>query len=83
MDISLPLPHAKSEGLEDGYRQHHEGTTDDADTDGFFMTLIHTVCKNNTILQNHQTIRQFSDTSSQINVHLSQIHAEYPKYLEG
>jgi hypothetical protein len=60
MDISLPLPHFESEWLEDGDRQHHESATDDADTDSFFMTFVHTVGKGKTILLNHQTIRHFS-----------------------
>lgn len=45
MNISLPLPNLESEGLEDGQRQHHEGTTDDTNVDGFFMTFIHTAGK--------------------------------------
>ncbi len=47
MNIGLPLPHFDSEGLEDGYRQHHEGTADKSDTDGFFMTFVHTADKGN------------------------------------
>jgi hypothetical protein len=57
MDISLPLPYFESEGLEDGDCQHHEGATDEAYIDGIFMTLVHTVGKSNTILQDYQTIR--------------------------
>jgi len=41
------LPHSKSEGLEDGQRQHHKGATDNADSDGFFMTFVHTGGKGN------------------------------------
>ena len=57
MDIGLPLPHFESEGLEDGYRQHHEGAADNANVNGFSVTLVHTVGKSNTILQDYQTIR--------------------------
>ena len=56
MNIGLPLPHFESEGLEDGNRQHHEGTTDDARIDGFLMTFVHTADKGNTIQQDNQTI---------------------------
>ena len=45
MDISLPLPHFESEGLEDGYCQHHEGSADKTGVDGFFMTFVHTADK--------------------------------------
>ena len=45
MNIGLPLPHFESEGLEDGNRQHHEGTADDSDADGFLMTFVHTANK--------------------------------------
>ena len=45
MNISLPLPHFESEGLEDGDCQHHEDCADKADTDGFFVTFIHTAGK--------------------------------------
>ena len=45
MDVCLSLPHFESEGLEDGYRQHHEGAADEADADGFFMTFVHTAGK--------------------------------------
>ena len=47
MDISLPLPHFEAEGLEDGYRQHHEEGADEADADGFFVTFVHTADKSN------------------------------------
>ena len=47
MNISLPLPNLESEGLEDGYRQHDKGATDDADVDGFFVILVHTADKGN------------------------------------
>ena len=30
MDLSLPLPHFESEGLENGYRKYHKGAADDA-----------------------------------------------------
>ena len=66
MNIGLPLPHLESEGLEDGNSQHHEGTTDDTDIYGFFVTFIHTVGKGNKILQNHQTIRHISAILSHI-----------------
>ena len=42
MDIGLPLPHLKSEWLEDGYRQHHEGGAEKADADGFLVAFVHT-----------------------------------------
>ena len=45
MDISLPLPHFESEGLEDGDCQHDECATDDANADSFFMTFVHTAGK--------------------------------------
>ena len=45
MNICLPLPHFESEGLENSDRQHDEGATDDADINGFFVTLIHTADK--------------------------------------
>ena len=45
MNISLPLPYFESEGLEDGYRQHHKGGTDETDADGFLVTFVHTVGK--------------------------------------
>ena len=45
MNVSLPLPHLKAEGLEDGYRQHHEDSADEARADGFFVTFVHTVGK--------------------------------------
>jgi len=45
MDIGLPLPCFESERLEDGYCQHHEGATDEADVEGFFVTFVHTVGK--------------------------------------
>ena len=45
MNIGLPLPLLESEGLEDGYRQYHEGATDGADADSFFMTFVHTADK--------------------------------------
>ena len=45
MNIGLPLPHFESKGLEDSYRQHHEGAADEADADGFFMTFVHTADK--------------------------------------
>ena len=32
MNIGLPLPHFESEGLEDGYRKHHKGGADKANT---------------------------------------------------
>ena len=43
MKIGLPLPCFESEGLEDGYRQYHECSTDEADADSFFVTFVHTV----------------------------------------
>ena len=45
MKIDLPLPHLKSKGLEDGYRQHHESGADETRAYGFLMTLVHTVDK--------------------------------------
>ena len=45
MNIGLPLPYFESEGLEDGYCQHHEGAADESDTDGFFVTFVHTAGK--------------------------------------
>ena len=45
MNISLPLTHFESEWLEDGYRQYHENTADEADADSFFVTFVHTVGK--------------------------------------
>lgn len=45
MNTSLPLPHFEAKGLEDGYRQHHESATDDADADSFFITIVHTASK--------------------------------------
>ena len=45
MNISLPLPYSESEGLEDGYRQHHEDAADEADADGFFVSFVHTADK--------------------------------------
>ena len=83
MNIGLPLPHFESEWLENGYRQHHEGGADKADTKGFFMTFVHTADKSNTILSNHQTIRHFSVISSHFHYRLSHTHAEYPRNLEG
>ena len=56
MNIGLPLPHFESKGLEDGYRQHHEGAADETRADGFSVTFVHTSRKSNTILQEHQTI---------------------------
>ena len=47
MNTGLPLPHFESEGLEDGYRQHHEGGADETDVDGFFVILVHTADKGN------------------------------------
>jgi hypothetical protein len=47
MDIGLPLPYFESKGFEDGYCQHHEGATDDAYVDGFFMSFVHTGGKGN------------------------------------
>ena len=45
MDIGLPLPHFKSEGFEDSYRQYDEDAADNTDADGFFVTFVHTVSK--------------------------------------
>ena len=45
MSISLSLPYFESEGLEDGYRQHHKGAADKADADGFFVTSVHAADK--------------------------------------
>jgi hypothetical protein len=47
MNVCLPLPRFESEGLEDSNCQHHEGTADNADTDGFFVTFVHTAGKGN------------------------------------
>jgi len=60
MDRSLPLPHFESEGLEDGYCQHHEGGADETCTDGFFVTFVHMGYKSSTFSQNNQTIRHIS-----------------------
>ena len=60
MNIGLPLPCLESEGLEDGYRQYHESSTDDTNAYGFFVTFVHIVGKNNTNLQNNHTIRHIS-----------------------
>ena len=45
MNTSLPLPHFEAKGLEDGNRQHHESAADESDTDGFFVTFVHTAGK--------------------------------------
>jgi hypothetical protein len=82
MNIGLPLPHFESEGLEDGYCQHHEDGADKTCIDGFFVTFVHTSRKSNTILLNHQIIRHFSVISSHIWPRLSQNYAEYPRNLE-
>ena len=83
MNTGLPLPHFESEGLKDGYCQHHEGGADKTCADGFFVTFVHTIGKSNTILLNHQIIRHFSVISSHIWLRLSQNYAEYPRNLEG
>ena len=88
MNIGLPLPHFDSEGLEDGYRQHHEGTADKSDTDGFFMTFVHTADKGNQKkwrMKNEEfaSARPFMLISSQFIARLSQTYADYPKHLEG
>jgi hypothetical protein len=51
------LPHFESEGLEDGYCQHHEDGADETCTDGFFVTFVHMGYKSSTFSQNNQTIR--------------------------
>jgi hypothetical protein len=81
MNIGLPLPHFESEGLENGNRQHHEGTTDKADADSFFVIFVHTAGKSNTISSNHQTIHHFSTILSHFHYRLSQTYAEYPRNL--
>ena len=73
--------HFESEWLEDGYRQYHENTADEADADSFFVTFVHTADKSNTILSNHQTICHFSVISSHFHYHLSHTRAEYPRNL--
>ena len=45
MGIGLPLPSFESERLKNGYRQHDKGGADEADADGFLMSLVHTVGK--------------------------------------
>ena len=60
MKVRLPLPYFESEGLEDGNRQNHESSTDETNADGFFVTFVHTVGKNNTNLVNCHAIRHFS-----------------------
>ena len=45
MQIGLPLLCFESEGLEDSYRQYHEGGADETDANGFFVTFVHTAAK--------------------------------------
>ena len=52
MGAMLPLPHFKSEGLEDGKGKHREGATDGADADNFFLSLCHTAGKGKKELRN-------------------------------
>ena len=60
MNRGLPLPHFESEGLENGYCQHHEGGTDDSRRDRFFTSLFHTKYKSSIFPFNNQTIRHIS-----------------------
>jgi hypothetical protein len=57
MGAMLPLPHFKSEGLEDGKGKHREGATDGADADNFFLSLCHTAGKGKKELGNFYVIR--------------------------
>ena len=90
MNISLPLPYSKSKGLEDSYRQHHEGGADEADADGFCSSLFHTAYKGTkkkwkvkSEEWKFASARHFMHISSHIYARLSQTYAEYPRYLEG
>jgi hypothetical protein len=90
MNIGLPLPHFESEGFENSYRQHHEGTADNADAYGFVMSFIHTVSKGNKKRKKRKmksekfaSARHFMSISSHIYARLSQTYAEYPRNLEG
>ena len=56
MNISLPLPHFESEGLENGNRQHHEDGADETRADGFFVAFVHTVGKGTNKGAENQTI---------------------------
>ena len=88
MNISLPLPHFQSEGLEDGYRQYHKGGTDEAYADSFFMTFVHTAGKGSNKNEEWRmkseefaSARHFLLISSHFIARLSQTYAEYPRYL--
>ena len=82
MDIGLPLPHLKSEWLEDGYRQHHEGGAEKADADGFLVAFVHTSRKGTKKSEKISFTHHISFISPQIHDRLSQTRAEYPRYLE-
>ena len=97
MQRGLPLPYFESEGLEDGYRQYHECGTDEADTDGFFVTFVHTAASSQLQAAKLRNLsekgrvkrvkfaptRLFLFISTHIHDRLSQTRAEYPRYLEG
>jgi len=89
MQIGLPLPYFESEGLENRNCQYHESGTDESDTDGFFVTIVHTATKVQKLSEKRRmksvkiaTARHSSHISSQIYNHSSQTPAEYPKNLE-
>jgi hypothetical protein len=89
MQIGLPLPYFESEGLENRNCQYHESGTDESDTDGFFVTIVHTATKVQKLSEKRRmksvkiaTARHSSHISSQIYNHSSQTPAEYPRYLE-
>ena len=90
MNISLPLPHFESEGLEDSQCQHNESAADEAYADGFCSSLFHTADKGTKknekwIVKKEKcaSARHFLLISSHFIARLSQTYAEYPRYLEG
>ena len=89
MQIGLPLPYFESEGLENRNCQYHESGTDESDTDGFFVAIVHTATKVQKLSEKRRMksekfaiAHHSSLISSQIHNHSSQTPAEYPRYLE-
>ena len=89
MQIGLPLPYFESEGLENRNCQYHESGTDESDTDGFFVTIVHTATKVQKLSEKRRMksekfaiAHHSSLISSQIHNHSSQTPAEYPRNLK-